>query len=1163
MRKMATVVWTACALAILRVAGAAPVDLSKPFEVDKETLCLFHLDDVASGEVKDAVPGGKPGKITQPMAAEGKFGMALSCDGEKGSADVADLPRMEGLKALTVECWVKLRGRPVGDVVCRGSQYMIRLSDHVVASFWIDGDWRYVHGSRAVPVDRWTHLAITWDQAKKRVAIYIDGRLDVAEAPEGITEGVLGGGLRMLRLGGHTWQSPAPNMNGLLDEVRVSSVVREYQPLPGSETAEVAPKASPRPAKEAEPPRFVFPWGMDAHPTDVPKSHVQKITEARQVYKVVHGGTMDGRSCRTPMGVGMNSEGAFFQTWESNRSVRMENVGETDVVNPWLSNGRNNFRNVAEIVQSAITPDMTDAEKAQAIWFQQIRHRYHSSGENNELCDVVKVLNVYGFNTCGNDSICLATLWKHAGFRVAPARALGHCISQVFYDGAWHLFDGDLHSMYLLRDNETVASDVQLARDHDLVKRTHSNGILLVDTQWDGQGTAALYFTETEITGDRSGRAETTMNMVLRPGEAIVWRWGQWKPLKHQGALYTMPSYPNTIYNGLWEYRPDLTKVTWRRGATMVENIRSGPGGLAAEEGKLGTIVWTMKSPYPFVGGRIEAEGAGARFAFSRDGKRWQDVPAGSLDRLFPTTGKPCYSYQLRCELAGAASLRKLAIINDLQMAPMALPEMAVGENSFTYTDDTKGPREVRITHEWVERSATRPPAAPEAVYPPDGGESDGTDIVFRWTVPADPDGDTMSDYQFELSRRPDVRFPLSMSFYKLCSRTLDATRKWTGQGFVFSDVKPQYTLSEPGLLTPDTKYYWRVRAMDARGLWGPWSKTFSFTARGPAYPLDLKVDWDEAKGVGTLTWRPNPIGRKPARYRVYGSDEKGFTVMDKPRQLSLGISAKDEMKDWNPWAPPNFIAETADTQLVVMGPGAPPAGNKTYYRVVAVDERGKRSGPSDYATAPRPVIYTRPVVTAKVGEAYTYKVGANRSLGDLTSRMQGENQVSGYFDIEKPRFALAQGPAWLKIDEATGLLSGTPDAAGKVAVAVTVTIDRQVRQLDEKALIWGREKVLGTTTQRVGAATQKFTIDVQHPGVRQGCAGGPRLGLAARHHQAVSSRIQARKPLRHVQLAVRLHDTPPHDAANRVASDTTPSAPPAPNTRGPYTSTLPCEPPE
>ncbi len=61
---------------------------------------------------------------------------------------------------------------------------------------------------------------------------------------------------------------------------------------------------------------------------------------------------------------------------------------------------------------------------------------------------------------------------------------------------------------------------------------------------------------------------------------------------------------------------------------------------------------------------------------------------------------------------------------------------------------------------------------------------------------------------------------------------------------------------------------------------------------------------------------------------------------------------------------------------------------------------------------------------------------------------MKGGDQISGYFDIEKPRFALTRA-GWLKIDEATGVLSGTPDAKGEVTV--TAAIDRQVRELDEK----------------------------------------------------------------------------------------------------------------
>ncbi len=66
------------------------------------------------------------------------------------------------------------------------------------------------------------------------------------------------------------------------------------------------------------------PWASNHHPTDVAKQHVQEINKGRVEYVVVQGGTMDGRNCRSPQGVWQ----PFEQTWESNRSVRMENVAQ-------------------------------------------------------------------------------------------------------------------------------------------------------------------------------------------------------------------------------------------------------------------------------------------------------------------------------------------------------------------------------------------------------------------------------------------------------------------------------------------------------------------------------------------------------------------------------------------------------------------------------------------------------------------------------------------------------------------------------------------------------------------------------------------------------------------------------------------------------------------
>ena len=831
------------------------------------------------------------------------------------------------------------------------------------------------------------------------------------------------------------------------------------------------------------------PWASDTHPTDASRQHVEEVTLGAHEYVITQGGTMDGENCRTPHG----SWNPLVQTWESNRAVRMENVGESDVANPWLSNGRNRFRNIKELVDGAIEPEMSDREKAIALYYLEVNQRFHCHSGDDESSDPVKAFNIYGYTTCGHDSICMAGLWSRAGMDRRPARQVGHCITQVFYDGAWHLMDADMQCLYLMRDNHTIAGLQEIARDHDLVKRTHTEGFLRPDNRAGDEWEASLFVYEGDAGGSREAPAEHTMGMTLRPGEALTWRWGQPKPVRYHGvddiAAMFGQECADTICNGLWEYRPDLARDVWRSGADAIENVQVTPAGLAAEAGKTGAIVWVMRSPYVFVGGKLEVEGNGARFALSWDGKSWEKV-GGNLDELFPREGPARYQYQLKCELSGEARLKSLGIVNDLHMAPLALPGMVVGENGFVYSDESPGERKVRITHEWVERSASAPPAAPPApVLPPDGGETEGTDIVFEWTPPADPDGDGIADYHFELSEYADMRWPLSSNFRKLISNTADRG-------------KPRYTLPYVGLLAPDREYHWWVRAKNGMGVWGRWSAAWNFVARAPSPPVEVTLDFDADRRIGTLRWKPNPAGRAPVKYRVYGSDEKGFSASDEPYAV-MGMYAGD----WRNAKlagtfPANFVAETDDTELVVVSEGLElPNTNRAFYRAVAVDEHGNRSWSSDCASAPRPFIYTSPATTARVGEEYRYQAGTIRSLGDLglrdvtgeqvadfwpveerTAILQGpawHRQVTNFWDIQEPRYAILQGPAWLKIDEATGLLTGTPDAPGKARVVVAATLQREVQELDLERLAWGHRRVTSVTTEKTGPAIQEFVIEV------------------------------------------------------------------------------------
>ncbi len=221
--------WLVISLPFLPTMAWAQVDLTQPLEVDEHTVCLFHLDDVESGQVEDVV-GGPPGIVEDALPSFGRFGGALSCDGAQGRVDVTDPANAPERTGLTVECWAKFRKRASGDIICRNSEYMMRISGTVQAYLGIDGEWRQVHGATAVPVGRWTHLAMTYDQESKLARIYVDGRLDVAATPEGITEGRLNTGSATLRIGGNTWSTHGVP-DGKLDEVRISSVAREFAPL--------------------------------------------------------------------------------------------------------------------------------------------------------------------------------------------------------------------------------------------------------------------------------------------------------------------------------------------------------------------------------------------------------------------------------------------------------------------------------------------------------------------------------------------------------------------------------------------------------------------------------------------------------------------------------------------------------------------------------------------------------------------------------------------------------------------------------------------------------------------------------------------------------------------------------------------------------------------
>ncbi|MEA3401962.1 MAG: Ig domain-containing protein, partial [Armatimonadota bacterium] len=530
---------------------------------------------------------------------------------------------------------------------------------------------------------------------------------------------------------------------------------------------------------------------------------------------------------------------------------------------------------------------------------------------------------------------------------------------------------------------------------------------------------------------------------TLRPGERLVYRWdnvGKWAA-DREGVE------PKYWGNSRFIYEPRLDLASVRRDASQVRGLADAEHGAGLQvQGSNGALVYEISPSYVICGGRVRAEfvarGDGDRLSISlsTDGhsfqRVWEHEGSGpvtadvSLDEaLQPHQNPPKYRYLVGVRMGSKtglsdAMLTSLRIETDVMAAPLSLPRLSLGANHIVYTDDTPGPHSVRVTHRWQECDAIQPPAPPSGpVHLPPGARVTDSILEYSWPEVAGADR-----YHLQVSRRPDFAWPYRTSLDVMIPDTA-------------------WRMPHTGIYSPGTTYYWRLRARDHSGVWGPWSDTWTFTWRGPRVPVNVRLHFDGR--TGTLRWEPNPRGERPVRYATFGSNERGFTAHREPyTQFKRGE------------VPANLIGETTESSMVVITDQRPAENmNCVFYRVVAIDERGTESGSSEYAEAPHPFIYTSPVTRATAGRLYGYEAGSLGSLGDCQNRPKPEEggYNYGYHDIEENRFELLESPRWLSVDAETGLVSGTPppEAAG----------EHQVR--------------LGVTNQFGGRDEQRFTLRV------------------------------------------------------------------------------------
>ena len=127
-----------------------------------------------------------------------------------------------------------------------------------------------------------------------------------------------------------------------------------------------------------------------------------------------------------------------------NLELILENIGDEIIINPKITiNGKWDWRTVESIVNEIIkcSDAKTDEEKAMAIWEFVRDKRYHWQPPGDNIRDPIIYLNVYGYGFCGHTARIMDIFAKVAGLKSRYWALSGHLITEIFFNGKWHILD--------------------------------------------------------------------------------------------------------------------------------------------------------------------------------------------------------------------------------------------------------------------------------------------------------------------------------------------------------------------------------------------------------------------------------------------------------------------------------------------------------------------------------------------------------------------------------------------------------------------------------------------------------------------------------------------------------------------------------------------------
>ncbi len=717
---------------------------------------------------------------------------------------------------------------------------------------------------------------------------------------------------------------------------------------------------------------------------------------------------------------------SFVRKFEPMKLLEIENSGLTTVNSPRLVFNETGNWYTNQLLRNEIFKNAaTDREKLLSLWNFARNNRFHSDqpeeDPSKESRDPLKLFGVYGYGICSDVASGIANLTFYSGHNSQYWKMNGHIVSESKFSNGFELIDGDIETFFLKPDNKSIASKEEVSTDRYLLMRTHNYGKAIQPDSIQNNVLASIYKDENSLFEDgynfdffnpygfENGH---TLDYKLRPGEKIIFDYSPGKI--HHDLQPVNINTPDSLEfaNGYFYNNPKVSEVAVSVLFDSTENISSKysdnfqPDLHVSDSLKKGSFLIKVTSPFVIVDGKVSAKftqltnSDSVLVYFSKNGIDWNQIWTSSLTGSFSDSlnlynlidtknTKACYSYYLKFIVKAnsgklSAGLDSLSIKSMFQISRFFLPRLKLGDNSINYSDQS-GSRNLDINILWNESNENNPPDSNiTPVFPTDESNINSLKFNFEWTIPSDFDGDEIIDYEFELSDRSDMRFPLSPNFNRYIST-------------LHQPIQSKFEIPYDGLLNAGTTYYWRVRAKDEHGNWGNWSSIFSFTPNGIMPPVNLNYTLSNNKLI--IKWNPNPNGVIPFKYEIYASDEtNGFwpleiNKIDEPIQNEYVISLENKKSV------------------------------KTFYRITAVDENGNKSGSSELLSLPRP-FSTSKIQNVDSSGIFTYSA---ETAPTFTKVWRAAGFIETAFD--QNTITVVKKPNWLIFNPDSNSFSGEEDS--------------------------------------------------------------------------------------------------------------------------------------